>query len=194
MVDTALDTEDANAVVSLLLERPAEVQDENEQMDQNPPAVDDDEQKGGEEEEEEKDENEEESWAMGLANAELQEGALEPILDTSLARPRIGKGVFFMILVDAEWELVKFHKSVNAKYQLYNVITNEWCESVLVSADYGRTGESSSRWIIQLLPAVKFCKTLCTFKFIFFFKTLRNFGPFRKPVESYICSLAVVAS
>ena len=99
------------------------------------------------EDEEEKDENEEESWAMGLANAELQEGALEPILDTSLARPRIGKGVFFMILVDAEWELVKFHKSVNAKYQLYNVITNEWCESVLDSADYGRTGESSSRWI-----------------------------------------------
>ena len=84
---------------------------------------------------------------MGLANAELQEGALEPILDTSLARPRIGKGVFFMILVDAEWELVKFHKSVNAKYQLYNVITNEWCESVLDSADYGRTSESSSRWI-----------------------------------------------
>ena len=75
---------------------------------------------------------------MSLANAELQEGALEPILDTSLARPRIGKG---------EWELVKFHKSVNAKYQLYNVITNEWCESVLDSADYGRTGESSSRWI-----------------------------------------------
>ena len=55
-----------------------------------------------EEKEEEKDENEEESWAMGLANAELQEGALEPILDTTMARPRIGKGVFFMILVDAE--------------------------------------------------------------------------------------------
>jgi hypothetical protein len=75
VVDTALDTEDANAVISLLLERPsantAEELDENEQMDENPPAaVDDDEQKKGEEEEE-KDENEEESWAMGLANAEF---------------------------------------------------------------------------------------------------------------------------
>ena len=149
VVVTALDTEDANAEISLLLERPSantEEQDDNQQMDENPPAVDDDDEQKGEEEEE-KDENEEESWAMGLANAELQEGALEPILDTSLARPRIGKGVFFMILVDAEWELVKFHKSVNAKYQLYNVITNEWCDSVLDSADYGRTGESSSRWI-----------------------------------------------
>ena len=107
-------------------------------------AAEGDEQKG-EEEEEKQDENEEESWAMGLANAVLQEGALEPILDTSMARPRIGKGVFFLILIDAEWELVKFHKSVNAKYQLYNVITNEWCESVLDSADYGRTGQSSSR-------------------------------------------------
>ncbi len=38
-------------------------------------------------------------------------------------------------------------QSVNAKYQLYNVITNEWCDSVLDSADYGRTDESSSRWI-----------------------------------------------
>jgi hypothetical protein len=35
-------------------------------------------------------------------------------------------------------------QSVNAKYQLYNVITNEWCDSVLDSADYGRTDESSS--------------------------------------------------
>ena len=59
VVVTALDTEDANAVISLLLERPSantEEQDDNQQMDENPPAVDDDEQKG--EEEEEKDENE----------------------------------------------------------------------------------------------------------------------------------------
>eukprot|EP01035_Chromulina_nebulosa_P000784 gene784-1052_t len=48
VVVTALDTEDANAVISLLLERPsanAEEQDENQQMDENPPAVDDDVQK-----------------------------------------------------------------------------------------------------------------------------------------------------
>ena len=32
---------------------------------------------------------------MNIYNAELQEGALEPILDASLTRPRIGKGVFF---------------------------------------------------------------------------------------------------
>ena len=38
-------------------------------------------------------------------------------------------------------------QSVNAEYQLYNVITNEWCDSVLDSADYRRTDESSSRWI-----------------------------------------------
>ena len=28
-----------------------------------------------------------------------------------------------------EWELVRFHKSVNTVYQLFNVITNEWYES-----------------------------------------------------------------
>ena len=60
-----------------------------------------------EEAEEEKDENEEESWAMGLANADLQEGALEPILEASIPRPRIGKGVLFLVLIDAEWELVR---------------------------------------------------------------------------------------
>ena len=84
---------------------------------------------------------------MGLANADLQDGALEPILDASVARPRIGKGVMFMILLDAEWELVRFPKSVNTIYQLYNVITNEWCESLLDIADYERTGKRSSRWI-----------------------------------------------
>jgi hypothetical protein len=39
VVDAALDTEDANAVINLLLERPsanAEEQDENQQMDENP--------------------------------------------------------------------------------------------------------------------------------------------------------------
>ena len=66
---------------------------------------------------------------MGLANADLQDGALEPILDDSVARPRIGKGVIIMILLEAEWELVRFHKSVNKIYQLYNVIRNELCES-----------------------------------------------------------------
>ena len=65
----------------------------------------------GMEDEVEKDENEEESWAMGLANADLQEGALEPILEASVSRPRIGKGVMFLILIDAEWELVRFPKS-----------------------------------------------------------------------------------
>jgi len=84
---------------------------------------------------------------MGLANADLQDGALEPISDASVARPRIGKGVMFMILLDAEWELVRFHKSVNTIYQLYNVITNEWCESSLDSGDYGRMSQSSTRWI-----------------------------------------------
>ena len=101
----------------------------------------------GMEEEVEKDENEEESWAMGLANADLQEGALEPILEASVSRPRIGKGVMFLILIDAEWELVRFHKSVNTVYQLFNVITNEWCESALISEHYGRTNASTSRWI-----------------------------------------------
>ena len=81
---------------------------------------------------------------MALSNAELQEGALEPILDASLTRP---KGVFLMILLDAEWELVKFHKSVNTVYQLFNVITNEWCENSLDGRDYGRTSKSPSRWI-----------------------------------------------
>ena len=52
-----------------------------------------------------------------------------------------------MILLDAEWELVRFHKSVNTIYQLYNVITNEWCESSLDSGDYGRMSQSSTRWI-----------------------------------------------
>ena len=70
-----------------------------------------------------------------------------------------------MILVDAEWELVKFHKSVNAKYQLYNVITNEWCDSVLDSADYGRTGESSSRLLeynkFQLHNALSYALKMC---------------------------------
>ena len=100
-----------------------------------------------EEAEEEKDENEEESWAMGLANADLQEGALEPILEASIPRPRIGKGVLFLVLIDAEWELVRFHKSVNTVYQLFNVITNEWYESSLDSNNYGRMSQSSSRWI-----------------------------------------------
>ena len=59
----------------------------------------------------------------------------------------ICKGVFFMILVDAEWELVKFHKSVNTKFQLYNVITNEWCESLLI--------------VVQI---IMYCKTFCTLK------------------------------
>jgi hypothetical protein len=155
MVDTALDTEDANAVINLLLERPSAADIISHTEDDNP-AVN----KaavvtaagGGEEEkvaekEEEKDENEEESWAMGLANADLQEGALEPILEASAQRPRIGKGVMFLILIDAEWELVRFHKSVNTVYQLFNVITNEWCESALISEHYGRMNASTSRWI-----------------------------------------------
>ena len=111
VVDAALDTEDTNAVINLLLERPSaivEEQDENHQMNENAAvataasvaAEEEEQQQQQEEKEEEKDENEEESWAMDLA--ELQEGALKPILDTTMARPRIGKGVFFMILVDAE--------------------------------------------------------------------------------------------
>ena len=152
LVDTALDTEDVNAVINLLLERPSAMDIVSE--DDNPAVNNAAEAAGGGEEEEqaivveeEKDENEEESWAMGLANADLQEGALEPILEASVPRPRIGKGVMFLILIDAEWELVRFHKSVNTVYQLFNVITNEWCESSLNSKDYGRANESSSRWI-----------------------------------------------
>ena len=155
VVDTALDTEDANAVINLLLERPSAMDIISHTRYDNPATVNNaavaaaggGEEEKGMEEEVEKDENEEESWAMGLANADLQEGALEPILEASVSRPRIGKGVMFLILIDAEWELVRFHKSVNTVYQLFNVITNEWCESALISEHYGRTNASTSRWI-----------------------------------------------
>ena len=153
-MNTALDTENAIAVINQLLERPSANILDNAEEDLNQIVAAEErirENTSGttaeEEEEEKKDENEEESWNMALTNAELQEGDLEPILDASLTRPRIGKGVFFMILLDAEWELVKFHKSVNTINQLFNVITNEWCESSLDDRDYGRTSKSSSRWI-----------------------------------------------
>ena len=170
LVDIALDTEDVEAVISLLLERPSAIDityaedqmaasgDQNgtttlegdnyhEQLTAAAVVVDGIE--GGEKENEAVvvDQNEEESWGMGLKSSELQDGALKPILDASMARPRIGKGVFFLILVDMEWELVRLHKSVGARYQLQNVITNEWCEHPLDSAQYGQLGQSSARWI-----------------------------------------------
>ena len=167
IVDAALDTEDVTAVINLLLERPSatdicSTENDNEvvnivevlaagEENNNGDALPGDHHRQTNEYTttavEERDENEEESWAMGFANADLQDGALEPILDASVARPRTGKGVMFMILLDAEWELVRFHKSVNTIYQLYNVITNEWCESSLDSGDYGRMSQSSTRWI-----------------------------------------------
>eukprot|EP01035_Chromulina_nebulosa_P021067 gene21067-27297_t len=117
VVDNALDTEDVDAVITLLLERPSAIdiayaegqtaargdqngttalEDEEENYNEQPTAaaVLDGREGGGEEENRAAaaadDENEIESWKMGLENSELQDGALKPILDASMARPRIG--------------------------------------------------------------------------------------------------------
>ena len=102
IVDAALDTEDVTAVINLLLERPSatdisSTENDNEvvnivevlaagEENNNGDALPGDHHRQTNEYTttavvEERDENEEESWAMGLANADLQDGALEPILD-----------------------------------------------------------------------------------------------------------------
>ena len=90
-----------------------------------------------------------------------------------------------MILVDMEWEFVRFHKSVGAKYQLQNVITNEWCEHPLNSANYGRLGQSSLRWI-QFKRVFNYSKLFCTLKINLprFSKILRKHWSVLKYVES----------
>ena len=75
-----------------------------------------------------------------------------------------------------EWEFVRFHKSVGAKYQLQNVITNEWCEHPLDSAYYGRPDFVAMDSIQEHLLVFNCSKLFCTLKIILprFSKILRK--------------------